>query len=199
MSHFSPAEFVDAAEGRLASLRLAHLESCVRCATQIRSVQAALGAAHDNRDGGVSEPSPLYWDHLSARIRAGVAAERIEPWWRGAWPDGFGMRGIVRVASTAVLLIALLAGGVMMKGKRSAVFAPPLDSAPPALDVSPPVEDSEAWLVLTSAAADMPLDEAHAAGMGVPAGAVDRAVQRLSPAELDELGRLLKSELRGSN
>jgi hypothetical protein len=59
-------------------------------------------------------------------------------------------------------------------------------------------DESEAWQVLTSAASEMPIDEAHAAGMAVPAGAVDCAVQRLSPAELDELRHLLQSELHRS-
>ena len=42
------------------------------------------------------------------------------------------------------------------------------------------------------------LEVAHAAGMDIGAGAVDRAVQRMSPDELTELRRLLQSELRRS-
>ena len=48
-------------------------------------------AARD--DGGVAEvevpePSPLFWDHLSARVRDAVAAEPARRWWSGvrSWP-----------------------------------------------------------------------------------------------------------------
>jgi hypothetical protein len=54
--------------------------------------------------------------------------------------------------------------------------------------------------VLTAAAADLELEEAHAAGLSVQPSAIDRAVQRLTADELNELGRLLQSELkRASN
>ena len=52
--------------------------------------------------------------------------------------------------------------------------------------------------MLTSAAAETPIEDAHAAGMAVPAGAIDRAVQRMTPEELSELGQLLQSEMRRS-
>ena len=42
------------------------------------------------------------------------------------------------------------------------------------------------------------MDEAHEAGVGVSGSAIDGAVQRMSPEELTELGRLLQSQLRGS-
>src|SRR5206468_5300013 len=95
MSHLSPAEFVDAVEGRLPSPRAAHLESCVRCRDGAESVGSALRAAHDD---DLPEPSPLYWQHLSARIRDRVAGERIAPAWRAApWPQAFAVRALVPV------------------------------------------------------------------------------------------------------
>jgi DNA-binding GntR family transcriptional regulator len=50
--------------------------------------------------------------------------------------------------------------------------------------------------VLTSAAEETPIEDAHAAGMAVPSGAVDRAVQRMSPEELHALDQLLRREMQ---
>ena len=58
--------------------------------------------------------------------------------------------------------------------------------------------DSEVWAVLSSAAEDVELEAAHDAGMHVYPATIDRAVQRMSQAELTELGRLLQSELTHS-
>jgi hypothetical protein len=96
------------------------------------------------------------------------------------------------------LVAAVCAGGLMMRGgSPPAASVPPIVAGPAAADLIAEPDDSDVWQVLTSAAADVPVEDAHAAGMAVPSGAVDRAMQRLTPAELTELGRLLQSELRG--
>src|SRR5262249_21773415 len=193
----SPAEFVDAADGALSAGRAAHLDACGPCRARAAEIAATLAAA---RDVEGPEPSPLYWTHLSARIREGVANETIAPAWRaGAWWRPGGVRRLVPVASAVALVGAVVVSGLMMRGDREVVPIEPAPIRPTvSLDSGVQPEDSEAWQMLTSAAAETPIEEAHAAGMGVPAGAVDRAVQRMTPEELTALGRLLQSELRRS-
>lgn len=193
MSHLSPAEFVDAAEGALPPARAAHLEACAACREQAAGLASALRAAGEV---DVPEPSPLYWPHLSARIRERVAGEtpRAESWWHFA-----GVGRLVPFASAAALVAALVMTGVMNRGPHVAPALPPAPVAVTASAEPPgPAEDSEAWQMLTSAAAETPIEDAHAAGMAVPAGAIDRAVQRMTPEELSELGQLLQNEMRRS-
>jgi len=195
MNHLSPAEFVDAADRALAPARAAHLERCERCRTQMASVRAGRDAAGA---ADVPEPSPLYWQHLSANIRDRVADEAIVPAWRAAsWREWLGVRTLVPLTSALVL--------------AAAAFVAILRPGPPPVDVGPvPVvagvsadapiepENADVWQVLTAAAADVRIEDAHEAGMHVPSAAIDGAVQRMTPAERNELGRLLQSELRGS-
>jgi len=197
MSHLSPAEFVDAAEGALVPARAAHLESCASCRQQATRVS---GALTDARRVDVPEPSPLFWTHFSARVREQVERERIAPAWRAqSWRERVTVRRLVPVASVLALVCAVIVSGLMTR-ERTAGVPPEAASIAAAVsaDSTAAPDESEAWDVLTSAAAETPIEDAHAAGMGVPAGAIDRAVQRMSPEELDALGRLLQTEMRRS-
>jgi hypothetical protein len=200
MRHFSPAEFVDAADRALPPARAAHLDRCARCRDQAAAVQAALAAARGSGESDVPEPSPLYWQHFAANVRARVAAEAISPAWRaGGWRELVQARALVPIASVLIVIAAVFVAGELRRSPAP-VAAPDVTPAPARLAaeaVEP--ENSDAWLVLTSAAAEMPIEDAHAAGMGVPSAAIDRAVQRMSPEELSELGRLLRTEMRGSS
>ena len=194
MSHLSPDEFVDAAAGALDSTRTAHLEACAACRGQAAEVASALSAV---RDVGMPEPSPLYWGHLSARIREAVSRETIVPAWRAVWLHPFRPQHLVPVASAVALAGAVVVSGLMLREGRVAI---PMDRAvetAAVADASMP-DDSEAWRLLTSAAAETPIEDAHAAGMAVPASAIDGAVQRMTPDELHALEELLQRELRGS-
>ena len=197
MSHFSPAEFVDAAEGNLSGPRAAHIEQCARCRDQMSMLRSALDATHAP---DVPEPSPLYWPHMAARIHERVAAGTIVPAWRARpWREVFTVRGLVPAASALALVAAVFATGLVTRNGVPSVApvpAPMVAAAPAGPAVAP--EDAEVWQVLTSAAAEVPIEEAHDAGMGVPSGALDRAVQRMTPDELNELGRLLQTELHRS-
>jgi hypothetical protein len=158
----------------------------------------ALAAA---RDAEMPEPSPIYWAHLSARVRDAVARETIAPGWRAAaWWQPFSGHRLMPIASGAALAGAVIVTGLMMRDARVAMPVDPSGGGPPpSADAAGGAPDeSEAWQVLTAAAADTPIEDAHAAGMAVPAGAIDRAVQRMSADELNALGDLLQRELRRS-
>jgi len=199
MKHLTPSELVDLAEGTLDASRAAHADRCDTCRGAAGAICDTLHRASAAAD--VPEPSPLFWEHLSTRVRDGVAGERVGTAGFGAWWST-AMRGFVPVAAAAILL-AIVSMTMTLRHEPVSV-APPIASAPVAVgvgadqdfDTAIDANTNEAWEVLTAAAADLQLEDAHAAGLGVQPATVDRAVQRLNSDELNELGRLLQTELK---
>jgi hypothetical protein len=204
MSHLSRSEIVDLAEEALPRARAVHVETCAACREQADAVRAAL---RDARAVEVPEPSPLFWQQFQARVRDSVARDL-----RPAW-DWIDVGGAARLAAALVVLIvvgiAVFAG--LTPGPRSTIVervAPRADRSSPAVpgvEVADPTatsvvnpDEAEVWAVLAAAAADVRLEEAHAVGMHVYPGTIDYAVQRMSAAELNELGRLLQREMKHS-
>lgn len=193
MSHLSAAEFIDLVDGTLRRDRAVHLERCETCRAQAAAVRDALGSAGAPAD--VPEPSPLFWDHFSARVREAV--EETTP--RAAFWSGF--RGLQPILASVAILV-LVASVILTRDDRTAVAPAPPASVPASVDrdqladTSMDPNHAAAWAVLTAAAADLQLDEARDAGMDVPSATVDQAVTQLTRDELSELGRLLQSELK---
>ena len=200
MRHLSPAELVDYAEGSLDRTRLPHLETCERCRADANALQATLRET-THAAVAIPEPSPLFWDHFSARLRERLAAEGSPA---STW-SVFGIRTFVPLGAFAVLL-AVLITPLGTRPPSPAQAARHADARQPAsVEIDQPFDPSldatigEAWDVLTAAAADVEWDSVHDTGMAPTAGAVDRAVQQLTDSELHELGRLLQSELKRSS
>ena len=200
MSHLSPSEFIELAEDALDPRRAAHADTCDACRAQAAVVRDALRMSETAE--AVPEPSPLFWDHLAARVHAAVAAEP-QPRAMGV----FGRLGLRPLVPTLALAVAIFSVALWTRDVRPDAGAE--RSAPGAarmgVDAAPDTDTSldgaheEVWAVLTAAAADLQIEEARAAGMALQPAAVDRAVQRLTAAELAELGRLLQSELKRSS
>jgi len=190
MKHLSPEEFVDAAEGTLDAARAAHLRTCEACRTQADSLGALL---RDTAAIDVPDPSPLFWDHFSARVRERIAEQPEAD--RASWLSA-GLRTLLPLGAFVALVIAVIAGTLLPRLATPPVVAPQGQVA--ALEIEPNVDarNNEVWSVLTDAAADMGIEDAHAAGMAVHPAAIDRAVQRLNKDELTELGRLLQNEMK---
>jgi len=74
--HLRPDELIDLAEGTRAESSAAHLAECAVCRLQVAELKAMMSAA---ADVDVPEPSPLFWDHFSARVHAAVADETPRP------------------------------------------------------------------------------------------------------------------------
>jgi hypothetical protein len=85
-SHFNAEELIAAIDGDLSPAQHAHLDECQACRSAVTETRQALDAARFDMD--VPEPSPLFWDHLSSRVREatrGEGAPRRESWWLAAW------------------------------------------------------------------------------------------------------------------
>ena len=90
-NHLRPDEFVDAMDGALAAARGSHLETAPSAAPSCESPgRCGVKRAASTND---LEPSPLFWDHFSARVReAGDAREPArQPWWRTGWQTDCGV------------------------------------------------------------------------------------------------------------
>ena len=152
----------------------------------------------------VPEPSPLFWDHFSARVRDEIANETPGRWgWTSGlrpWP----------VAAAAAVVVALLVASSVFRAPSNQPTAGTdrqevADARPPA--VAPvdarrrpddDVEVDEAWAVVRSVADDVVWDDVTDAGISARPGSADRAIQTLSAAERTELAALIAEELKRS-
>src|SRR5215831_7618473 len=102
--HLSPQQFVDAAENAAPAAVQAHLDACRVCAARVAEMRAVL----DDLDSApeMPEPSPLFWDHFSARVRAAVDAEpaAAPAWWPRWWRQVVAFGAMAAVATVVVLL-----------------------------------------------------------------------------------------------
>ena len=205
--HVNTEALIDIAEGTRPESAAPHLASCQRCRAQLHDLRAMISAA---REVDVPDPSPLFWDHLSARISAAVAAEsasaRPKPSrdFAGTLAALFGGRAFQ--ASAVVAVLAMLLAVVLMpptpppsssSAPRAAAVA---DAAAP---LAPPellgdvMADDPSLTLVAGLASTLDLDAASAAGLA-PSGSAEHAVTHMSDGELRELRRLLQQEFTRS-
>lgn len=137
--------------------------------------------------GDVPEPSPLFWHHLSARVRDAVSAEPVPgPWWMTYW------RPVIAVAGT----LAVVAAVVLVQPERSlAPVGRSASAARVAAATQADVEVSEMWRMIEVASPAMALDSVQEAGLMPSAYATDQAIRSLTPSQREELARMLRKEL----
>ena len=179
MTHLTADELVDALDGVLEPSRTTHLEACEPCRQQLADLGAVL---RDTRQVDVPEPSPLYWQHLSARVRTAIDAEAAPA---GGWRHWLRWPVLAPIAALALIVMALAAAV-----PRHAAVTP--DVAVNAA-VDQPLDDS--FAMVADLVGDIDWDTAMLAGLTVGPGAADQAVLELTVAEQQELSRLLRAEL----
>lgn len=201
MTHFSESEIIDAVEGRLSPARQRHAATCTGCARQIEDLRGVLARASAAE---VPEPSPLFWEHFSARVRDELASETPDPW---KWT--FSLRPLP-IAAAAVAVVALLVTFAVFRSPSNkpvpvdmheVADAGPTAVAPGDADADADADDveiDEAWAVVRAVADDVVLDDVTEAGISARPGAAERAVRTLSPAERTELAAIIAEELKRS-
>ena len=180
MTHLTPDQLVDALDGGLEPSRTTHLDACEACRQQLAELGAVL---RETRQVDVPEPSPLYWQHLSARVGTAIDAESAAaPGWRHwvRWPV------LAPIAALALIVTALT-----VAVPRQAVVTPDRAAVSEAADE--PLDDS--FAVVAELVGDIDWDTAMSAGLAIGPGAADRVMLELTAAEQQELTRLLKAEL----
>ena len=204
MKHLSPQDFIALGDGELNPDRVAHVEGCPQCREQVEALRAVLREA---RDPHVPEPSPLFWDHLSARVRDAVAAdnETLKPWWVG-WSAG-------RLAGVVTAVTLVIAAGVVwvVRGPgpldEDTVVAsdptvrisrPAVVSSGDAGDAMPFESDEPEWTLLLAMADAVEWADADTDGWVIDRQTVEGVVFEMSADERRELARLLEGELDGA-
>jgi hypothetical protein len=207
MSHLTPEELIDLVEGTEAgdpidrSVLTGHLASCAECRRQFEDMRVMLAAAAETP---VEEPSPLFWDHLSARVREAVAAESAS---RHSWRDRLGSLVSVSqwrwTASAAALAVVVVAVALTFDRTANAPVRPPVDTVEAdaqALNQQPADVDANAaeeasLMLLADLAGDLTWEDASEAGLMMRSGTVEEVMHELTAEERAELHRLLQAEL----
>ena len=196
MAHLSPQTFIDVLDGRVAEHALPHLASCAACRQQLHELRHTCQYA---TEADVPEPSPLFWEHLSARVREAVAAEpaRRAPWWQVRW--SWNVLGGLAAATAAVILVVSVqpAFGPHVGARPGAEVAAP----GPAAEVSglapvEPLTDDESIGFVADLASGLDWDDVAALDAGTQLGS-GQGVADLDAAERTELQRLLNEALAG--
>jgi hypothetical protein len=198
MSHLSRDERLLALDGALDASREIHFAACAACRTEVEALRGVLARV---RAVDVPEPSPLFWDHLAARVGDAIAREPAPVEARGWWPP--------RLAWAAIAIVVTAAGaGFLARATRPpppvVAHATPLvvggapssatgvaaqDVDPAGVDVS---EAGESWALLAAVAEETdPDDDAFAP----VAGQAELAISSLTSEERTALAGELSAVL----
>ncbi len=201
--HLKPEELVDLAEGTRAEASAPHLAACDRCRRDLDDLRATLRSMPGEI---VPEPSPLFWDHLLARVRVAVAAEGA-PSRFPRWDWLLRPRVLVPIGALAAAALAILVT------LPSQVTLPPLPENPAVIAENAPsagselpgssrlellndslVDDDPSLQLVADLTATMDANAVGDAGLA-GRGSAEHAVTHLNASELQELQRLLAQEL----
>ena len=193
MSHLSRDERLLALDGALDATRQAHLASCPSCRTDVETLGGVLARV---RAVDVPEPSPLFWDHLAARVGDAIAREPAPVPDRGWWSPRLAW------AAAAVVITAAGAGYLARSqpqpathGRRRTSRRPsPTPSEPrPVGERSPtrPPRADDGWALIAAVADQVAADEAFAPQVGQ----AELSISALSADERRALAGELAAEL----
>lgn len=185
MAHLTSAEFVDLAEGVRAAASAPHLAECDRCRRQLADVRGMMAAAAAS---DVPEPSPLFWDHLSARVREAVAGE--PPPRSTAFPGSWWWRAAAGMAVSAMIAVVVASSIAHRTPERK---APALVQEHPDSSALLGQADDPSLDLVADFSRTLDWDDLREQLLG--SGKIDASVGELDGAERRELGRLLKEEL----
>jgi hypothetical protein len=197
MTHLAPDRLVALAERPREEASDPHLGNCDRCRRAVDDLRAVLAVASQDV---VPEPSPLFWDHFSARVRRAVATQsEMKP---RSWTDAVRDSHLLRAALVVAIVLGVSAGLTVRFWHPRA----PVPASAGSLQQSAASSETRAadeiadpsWSLVTDLAEDLDWDSASALGMGPAPGSAEQAAAQLSSAERSELVRLIASELGGS-
>lgn len=185
-THLSPDEFVDAVEGVLIAERRAHVDGCDACRREVEDLRRVMSDVDLTSE--TPEPSPLFWDHLSQRVRQATGDQAVPArtsWWTSAWRP--------MVAAAAGLAVIAL---VLRSRPAPDVGLPDVPVAESAGLIGEAPLDEGPWNVIIGIASASGVDWEDVRQVAKPrAGTVDELISSLTPAERQELARMLRAEI----
>jgi hypothetical protein len=204
MTHLSDVEFVDLIDGTLAPARAGHLDACETCRAKASAMRETLSRA---ADAEIPEPSPLFWEHFSARVQEGLRAESVaSPGWFG-WAQNATVKWAMSGALLTLLLVAVVwrASAPRPASTASGSVETASSGGPADPDAFDPDLDA-AWALVrtvaddvardTPASDEIAWDAVATEDFGVRPGAVEHAMVALTGDERSELVRLLQAETK---
>lgn len=201
MTHLTSDELIDAMEaeaddgkveadadrrnaaGMLSTERQAHLAACEECRRQVDDLAATLNKA---KQLSVPEPSPLFWNHFSERVRTAVDTESASG---SPWPSWLRWQTLLPIGAVATIILALMIS--VPKQDRSETLSVE-DARAAAATIDVPATDN--WDAFTDLVGELDIETASAAGV-IELGFAEQAVLALTADEQVELTRLLQAEL----
>lgn len=193
MSHLTRDERLLALDGALDAAHEAHLTACAACRTEVEGLRGVLARV---RAVDVPEPSPLFWDHLAARVGDAIAREPApavgRPWWapRLGWAALAAVAVVVTAAGAGYLTRPPRAPQPPVIAHVAPIEAGPASTGRIAVDVEAPFSD-DGWALLTAVAEDAEPDETFAPA----AGQTELSLSSLSAEERTALAAVLAAEL----
>jgi len=179
-THLSPDEFIDALDETLPSAHAAHLDECESCRAELAELSIALA---DASAVPATEPSPLFWDHFSARVAHAIAAEPARRWWLPIWKP---VAGAAAIAAAVLLAVVLRPAPDAVVPAGEAVVA---DAGTVLVN-----EDDGSWEFVVGLSSDMAFDDVREA-VTPAAGTADEAIAELTAEQRAALVRLLRQEM----
>lgn len=177
MTHLTSDELIDAMEEVLAAERRAHLDACPECR---RQMDGLAGVLREARQAETPEPSPLFWQHLSANINA-----EIDKQLAGAWPQWLRWQVLLPLGAVAMIILVLMASVPKNTERAGVVIGEPTAVAEP---------ETDNWAAVANLVGEFDVDSAAEAGLIAP-GVADEAVLQLTAEEQATLSRLLQEEM----
>jgi hypothetical protein len=216
--HLTPEELIDSRERQLPPARQAHADACAICRAELAQLDEML---RDVAAVDVPEPSPLFWDHLSARIRERIdhepppAPARENPLSRlTGWLTGWSAAPRWAFAGVLIALCASLGwlgwaelgrdgNGAVVPGPapttERASTATTVPDATLATETSAAGDADSEWELMLQMAEDVSWDDAEGSSLYVRPAAVDRALIELTTEERDRLLQLVQADLARQN
>jgi hypothetical protein len=188
MTHLTDEQLLDAAEleREYDSPTASHLAACAACRGRLEELRTMLDAARTAAD--IHEPSPLFWDHFSARVDEAITDEPDPPSWgfrRFAWTIG------AAIAAALLIAVSITTNRGAMSPEIAVTDRVPPESAPSGpLDLA----DDDSWQLIADLTPALEWDDVDETDIVRP-GTSERALQALSDAERVELQRLLRIEM----
>ena len=197
MAHLSTDHLVDIAEGTRPESSAPHLQTCASCRKQLDDLRAMMTAV---AEVDVPEPSPLFWDHFSARVHQAVAAERESPASRFSW--AWLQRPLVWAPGLAAVLLAVAmlsrVGPFDSQGRPAVDPGSTGTSTVASVDTTVEpfvVTDDPSLSLVADLAADLDWDAVVEAGLTTHVGMDNDVVLQLTDGERRELRQILQMEL----
>jgi hypothetical protein len=173
----------------------AHVQTCEICRRELADLRRTMAAV---AEVAVPEPSPLFWDHLSARIREAVA-ETPQRW---RLVDVLAWRALLPAGAIAIVVLAVVFG-VSRSRAPEPVDAAVTRGVPGELDApdgqlpSPDTAGDPSLELIADLSQGLDWDAATEAGWTTATGSLDQALDRLNDAERATLHQLLQDALSG--